>query len=157
MDDNARPDCGFVGLGMLGGPIAQRILRGGYRLLLWDIDPQRFTAFADTSAEVADGIADLGARSDHVGICVVDDAGVRAICAELIPAMRPGSRIAIHSTINPKTCQSLAAQAAQSGISVLDAPTTRHWGSRCGRRVDGDDRRCTRRGRRCNPSHRDLR
>ena len=46
----------------------------------------------ELAAEAAASVAELGARAEHVGICVVDDAGVRQLCEELIPAMRPGSR-----------------------------------------------------------------
>jgi 3-hydroxyisobutyrate dehydrogenase-like beta-hydroxyacid dehydrogenase len=73
---------------------------------------------------VADSIAALGARCDHVGICVVDDAGVVEVCKQLIPAMRSGSRIAIHSTILPATCTALAEQAATRGIALIDAPVS---------------------------------
>lgn len=123
-DDSRKERCGFVGLGHLGGPIARRITDGGFPLLLWDLDPRRFDAFADTPARVAEGVADLGARSEHVGVCVVDDADVRAVAAALIPAMQAGSRIAIHSTISPETCREVAEHAATRGVEVLDAPTT---------------------------------
>jgi 3-hydroxyisobutyrate dehydrogenase-like beta-hydroxyacid dehydrogenase len=66
----------------------------------------------------------LGARVEHAGVCVLDDAGVRQVCGELIPAMRPGSRIAIHSTVHPDTVVELAAQAAARQISLLDAPVS---------------------------------
>jgi len=69
-------------------------------------------------------VAELGARADHVGVCVVDDAGVRQVCGELIPAMRPGSRIAIHSTVHPDTVIEVAKQAAARGIAVIDAPVS---------------------------------
>ena len=61
---------------------------------------------------------------EHVGVCVVDDAGTRQVCDELIPAMRPGSRIAIHSTVHPNTVIDLAKQAAARGIAFIDAPVS---------------------------------
>ena len=115
---------GFIGLGSQGGPMARRIAEAGYPLLLWARRRESLEAHADTSARIADSIAELGAQCDLVGVCVVDDAGVGQVCDALIPAMRPGSRIAIHSTIHPDTCVALAAQAAERGIGLIDAPVS---------------------------------
>jgi 3-hydroxyisobutyrate dehydrogenase-like beta-hydroxyacid dehydrogenase len=54
----------------------------------------------------------------------VDDAGVREVAAALIPAMRPGSRMAIHATVHPDTCIQLAELAGSRGIQLLDAPVS---------------------------------
>jgi 3-hydroxyisobutyrate dehydrogenase len=115
---------GFIGLGSQGGPMARRIADAGYNLLLWARRPESLVPFAGTAAQTMDSIAALGAACDHVGICVVDDAGVRGVMDELLPAMNPGSRIAIHSTIHPDTCRALAAEAAAKGIGLLDAPVS---------------------------------
>lgn len=115
---------GFIGLGSQGGPIARRIVDSGYPLVLWARRAETLAPFSDTPAQNAASIADLGARADHVGICVVDDAGVRQVCEELLPAMQSGSRIAIHSTVNPDTVIDLAAAAARRGIAVIDAPVS---------------------------------
>ena len=77
-----------------------------------------------TKAKTAASVAELGAQCEHVGLCVVDDTGVREVCAALIPAMREGSRIAIHSTVHPNTCIQLAEQARARGIMLLDAPVS---------------------------------
>lgn len=115
---------GFIGLGSQGAPMARRIVQSGYPLLLWARRRDALRAFEDTPARGVASIAELGARADHVGICVVDDAGVEQVCAELIPAMRPSTRIAIHSTIHPNTVVKLARQATMRGISLLDAPVS---------------------------------
>jgi 3-hydroxyisobutyrate dehydrogenase-like beta-hydroxyacid dehydrogenase len=115
---------GFIGLGSQGGPMARRMVEAGYPLALWARRVEAFDPYRDTAATFADSVATLGAQADHVGICVVDDAGVRAVCADLIPAMAPGSRIAIHSTVHPQTCVALAEQAAARGIALIDAPVS---------------------------------
>lgn len=115
---------GFIGLGSQGAPMARRQLDAGYPLVLWARRPHTLEPFADTQARVAATIAELGAQVEHVGICVVDDAGVEQVCAELIPAMRPGGRIAIHSTVHPELCRSLAQQAAARDLSLIDAPVS---------------------------------
>ena len=115
---------GFIGLGSQGGPMARRIVESGYPLLLWARRADSLEPFKDTPAQTFASISEVGARADHVGVCVVDDAGVRQVCGELIPAMRPGSRIAIHSTVHPNTVIELAEQAAARGIATIDSPVS---------------------------------
>jgi 3-hydroxyisobutyrate dehydrogenase len=115
---------GFVGLGSQGGPMARRIVEAGFPLLLWARRPEALTPFHDTAAMAVSDLAELGARAAHVGVCVLDDTGVREVVGALLPAMHAGSRIAIHSTIHPATCTALAAQAAARGIALIDAPVS---------------------------------
>jgi 3-hydroxyisobutyrate dehydrogenase-like beta-hydroxyacid dehydrogenase len=115
---------GFIGLGSQGAPMARRIIDAGYPVVLWARRPDTLAPFADTAAETAQSIAELGARTEHVGICVRDDAGVSEVCDQLIPAMRSGGRIAIHSTVHPKLCVALAAQATTRGLKLIDAPVS---------------------------------
>ncbi|MCX7285438.1 MAG: NAD(P)-dependent oxidoreductase [Novosphingobium sp.] len=115
---------GFIGLGSQGGPMAERIVAAGLSLAVWARNPAATAPFAERGARVAASVAELGALCGMVGICVIDDAGVRAVCDELIPAMAPGSRIVIHATVLPETCARLAEQAGARGIAVLDAPVS---------------------------------
>lgn len=118
---------GFIGLGSQGGPMARRIVEGGYPTTLWARRPEALEAFGDTSAEIADTAAELAAASDLVCLCVVGDADVDGLtCGAdgLLSAMRPGSAIAVHSTVHPNTCTELAKKAASQGVSVIDAPVS---------------------------------
>jgi 3-hydroxyisobutyrate dehydrogenase len=115
---------GFIGLGSQGAPMARRIAESGYPLLLWARRAQTLVPFEGTAARSRASLAELGADAEHVGVCVLDDAGTRQVCNELIPAMRPGSRIAIHSTVHPDIVIELAALAAARNISLLDAPVS---------------------------------
>jgi 3-hydroxyisobutyrate dehydrogenase-like beta-hydroxyacid dehydrogenase len=115
--------CGFIGLGSQGAPMARRMLGAGYPVRLWARRAEALRPFADTPAQIAGSVAELG-QAEHVGICVLDDAAVREVCAALIPAMRPGSRIAMHSTIDPRLCVELAAQTAARGVALVDAPVS---------------------------------
>ncbi|MDB5968667.1 MAG: NAD-binding of NADP-dependent 3-hydroxyisobutyrate dehydrogenase family protein [Hydrocarboniphaga sp.] len=116
--------CGFIGLGSQGGSMARRMIDAGYPVTLWARRPESLQPYADTSAKTAASIAELGAQAEHVGICVVDDAGVQQVCDELIPAMQPGGCIVIHSTVHPQRCIKLAEQAAARGLALIDAPVS---------------------------------
>jgi 3-hydroxyisobutyrate dehydrogenase len=115
---------GFIGLGSQGGPMAERILLAGMPLVIWARRPEVIEPFLARGATPAASLAALGAMCEHVGICVVSDADVRQVCDRLIPAMRAGSRIAIHSTILPENCIELAARCAEKGIDLIDAPVS---------------------------------
>jgi len=115
---------GFIGLGSQGGPIARRIADCGFPLYLWARRAEALTPFKDSAAQPAASIAELAARAQHVGVCVTDDAGVRQVCEELLAAMKPGSRIALHSTVHPRTVIDLARQAAALGVALVDAPVS---------------------------------
>jgi 3-hydroxyisobutyrate dehydrogenase len=124
MHDKQAIQCGFIGLGSQGGPMARRMIDAGYPVMLWARRPESLAPYTDSSAEIVGDIATLGRRADHVGVCVVDDAGVQQICELLIPVMKRGSRIAIHSTVHPQLCVALAERAAERGIALIDAPVS---------------------------------
>jgi 3-hydroxyisobutyrate dehydrogenase len=124
MSAQPKATVGFVGLGSQGGPMARRIVEAGFPLVLWARRPEALEPYADTAAQTASDLDDLGARCDIVAICVVDDAGVRQVFDAVLPAMRGGGRIVIHSTIHPDTCTALAAEAAAFGVALVDAPVS---------------------------------
>jgi 3-hydroxyisobutyrate dehydrogenase len=115
---------GFIGVGSQGGPMAHRMLDGGYPLVVWARRPEVLEAYTAKGAAAAATVGDLGAQCDHIGICVVNDGDVRQICDVLIPAMQPGSRLAVHSTVLPETCAELEAQCGARGVLFIDAPVS---------------------------------
>lgn len=115
---------GFIGLGDQGAPMARRMIDAGLPTILWARRPETLAPFVDTPAETAATIRELAERVDYVGVCVVANSDVQEVCDQLIPAMRPGGRIVIHSTVHPDLCKTLAAQAAEHGLGLIDAPVS---------------------------------
>ncbi|MBW8754926.1 MAG: NAD(P)-dependent oxidoreductase [Sphingomonadales bacterium] len=115
---------GFIGLGSQGGPMAHRIVDAGMDLVVWARRAEVLEPYVAKGARVAESVGQLGTLCDHVGICVVNDADVFSITDQLIPVMKPGSRIAIHSTVLPETVTKLEAQCAERGIAFIDAPVS---------------------------------
>jgi 3-hydroxyisobutyrate dehydrogenase len=127
---------GFIGLGSQGGPMARRIIEGGYPTTLWARSRATLEPFADTPAKIAESPAELAAASDLVCLCVVGDADIEEITGGgLLAAMKPGSVIAVHSTVHPNTCRELAKKAGDRGISVIDAPVSGGGGAAAERRL----------------------
>lgn len=115
---------GFIGVGSQGAPMAHRIHDQGMPLVVWARRPEATEPYRVKGAGVAASVAELGAQCEHVGICVVNDADVLQITDQLIPAMAPGGRIAIHSTVLPETVARLEAQCDARGLALIDAPVS---------------------------------
>lgn len=118
---------GFIGLGDQGGGMAQRLIECGFPTTLWARREASLEAFRTTAATYAATPVELGAASDIVGICVVDDAGVEDVLLGdqgVLSGMSAGSLIAIHSTVSLALCAKVAAAAAAQGVSVIDAPVS---------------------------------
>lgn len=118
------PICGFIGLGSQGAPMARRMIDAGYPTMLWARREASLEPFRDTSASYAATVEELGAKVDHIGLCVVNDGDVREMAERLLPVMKRGSVLAIHSTVHPETCRTVQAEAEVSGVHVLDAPVS---------------------------------
>jgi 3-hydroxyisobutyrate dehydrogenase-like beta-hydroxyacid dehydrogenase len=107
--------------------MARRIVDAGYPLTVWARRAASLEPFAGTPAATAPDLVALGRDSDVVGVCVVDDDGVRSVVlgpAGVLAGMAPGGIIAVHSTVHPRTCAELAAAAAEAGVAVVDAPVS---------------------------------
>lgn len=105
--------------------MARRIVEAGFPTTLWARRPESLEPYADTDASVATSLADLGAASDVLGVCVVDDAGVDGVLRGpdgALAAMADGSVVVIHSTVHPETCVRL--QQDFPNVHVLDAPVS---------------------------------
>jgi 3-hydroxyisobutyrate dehydrogenase len=118
---------GFIGLGSQGGPMARRIVEGGFDTTLWARRQASLEPYADTAAKTAESPAGLAAASDLVCVCVVGDDDVREVLygdTGVLAGLAPGAIVAIHSTVHPDTCREIAEKAAAQGVSVIDAPVS---------------------------------
>jgi 3-hydroxyisobutyrate dehydrogenase-like beta-hydroxyacid dehydrogenase len=122
--DPAITTVGFVGLGEMGGAIAGRIIAAAWPTFLWARRPDVLGGFAAPNVSAATDLEALAARCDLIGICVWADDDVREVVTAMLPGCRPGTVLAVHSTIAPSTCRELAAIAWSAGVVVLDVPVT---------------------------------
>ncbi len=116
---------GFVGLGSQGGPMARRIADAGIPVTLWARRSASLEPFEDSAAGIAASRHDLGAASDVLCVCVVDDAGVDDVLRGpdgALATMADGSVVVVHSTVHPATC--LRLQEDFASLRFLDAPVS---------------------------------
>jgi 3-hydroxyisobutyrate dehydrogenase-like beta-hydroxyacid dehydrogenase len=114
---------GYIGLGNMGTPMAKRLVDWPGGLTVFDMRAEAMTPLAEKGATLADSVADV-ATADIISVTVLNDEQVRDVVGELAANAKPGTVIAIHSTISPDTAVELAEQLAPQGIHVVDAPVT---------------------------------
>jgi 3-hydroxyisobutyrate dehydrogenase-like beta-hydroxyacid dehydrogenase len=114
---------GYIGLGNMGAPMAKRLVDWPGGVTVFDVRAEAMTPLAEVGATLADSVADV-ATADIISVTVLNDGQVRDVVGELAANAKPGTVIAIHSTISPDTAVELAEQLAPQGIHIIDAPVS---------------------------------
>ena len=115
---------GFIGLGVMGRPMAQHLQRAGHELLVWARRPE---SVGDLPATLCATPAELGRACDVVFTVVTSSADVEGIALGehgLIEGMATGSIVVDCSTIAPEVARKIAAKLREKGIHLLDAPVS---------------------------------
>ncbi|TAM70251.1 NAD(P)-dependent oxidoreductase [Mycobacterium sp.] len=115
---------GYIGLGNMGAPMATKMTEWPGGITVYDIRTEAMTPLVEKGAGLADSVADIAVAADIIHITVLNDAQVREVVGELAAHAKPGTVIAIHSTISDTTAVELAAQLKPQGIHVVDAPVS---------------------------------
>lgn len=126
MAESASEKLGYIGLGNMGAPMASRLASWPGGLTVFDVRAGAIAPLVEAGATAASSIAEV-AEADVISVTVLDDAQVRdVILGEdgLARNAKPGTVIAIHSTIRDGTAVELAAQLEDDGIHVVDAPVS---------------------------------
>ncbi|MDK9724936.1 MAG: NAD(P)-dependent oxidoreductase [Sterolibacteriaceae bacterium MAG5] len=120
-------EIGFIGLGLMGRPLALHLAAAGHQLHLWARRPASLEPFAQTAASTHGSPAEVAASSDVVFTMVADAPDVEAVALGddgLAAGARPGLIVADMSTIAPGAAQDIAARLEARGIEFLDAPVS---------------------------------
>ncbi|MFF0631316.1 NAD(P)-dependent oxidoreductase [Nocardia sp. NPDC004151] len=116
---------GFIGLGNMGAPMAQRLVEWPGGLVVCDMRADALRPFTDAGATAAATAADVAERCRVISVVVLDDAQVRTVVTGpdgLLRTAKPGTVIAVHSTISDRTAVELGAECASHGVEFVDAP-----------------------------------
>jgi 3-hydroxyisobutyrate dehydrogenase-like beta-hydroxyacid dehydrogenase len=122
---NSQITVGFAGTGRMGAPMARNVLRAGFPLIVWNRTAGRSAPLLDEGASLAAEPAGL-AEADIVVTMVSDGSAARAILLDsgLTGRLRDGAVVLEMSTIGPTAARAIAAEAAQHGVNMLDAPVS---------------------------------
>lgn len=117
---------GIIGVGNIGLPMLKTLRRAGFEVIARDLRGDAEAAARDAGARIAASARELAAQSDLILMVVVDAAQIEdALFRETDPAAaawRPGTIVALCSTIGPDDAERLAARIAATGAAPLDAP-----------------------------------
>lgn len=115
---------GFIGLGNIGKPMAVRLTKWDGGLTVFDIAPEPLAELEAAGAKVASSVAELAAECDVISVMVNTDAQVRDVMGEILGAAKPGTVLAIHSTISPDLPPRLEDLGGRHDLLVVDAPVS---------------------------------
>jgi 3-hydroxyisobutyrate dehydrogenase-like beta-hydroxyacid dehydrogenase len=116
---------GFVGLGLMGGPMAANVVRAGYPLTVFNRSASKAEPLRALGARVASTPRDVAANSDVVICMLADAAAVRAVLEGedgLLAGGREGMTLIDMSTVAPEESRATAADLAARGWTMLEAP-----------------------------------
>src|SRR5271156_1219229 len=114
---------GFIGIGYMGRPIAQRLLQAGFQLTAYDRDRSKAQEMIQYGSTVAGSIAELASGCDVLLSCLPNDEAVMSVfdgADDAFASARPGSLCIDLSTVYPETSKRLAQLGAKRGVNVLD-------------------------------------
>lgn len=116
---------GFVGLGVMGRPMAENLLAAGADLVVHNRSRAAQDALVARGAAGAQTAGEVATRADIIITMLADDDAVRRVLGDgLLPAARPGSLIIDMSTVSPALSRELAARARERAVGLLDAPVS---------------------------------
>jgi len=117
-------DVGFVGLGVMGLPMARHLVEAGHRVTVSSRSPGPVAAAVAYGALDGGSAAGVAAASDVVVLCVPSSPDVASVVTELLPALRPGAVVVDCSTIDPSAEREQHARVTEAGGRYLDAPVS---------------------------------
>lgn len=118
---------GFIGLGIMGKPMAKNLLKAGYQLVVYDINPDPVKELAAAGAEAAASAKEVAQKTDVVVTMLPNSPHVKAAVLGpdgVLEGSKPGMIIVDMSSIAPLAAKEVAAQAAEKRVDMLDAPVS---------------------------------
>lgn len=118
---------GFIGLGIMGKPMALNLLKAGYSLTVYDINPEPVKALVAAGAAEAAGSSDVAARSEIVITMLPNSPDVKKAvlgAGGVLEGAKPGTILVDMSSIAPLVAQEVAAEAQKKSVEMLDAPVS---------------------------------
>jgi 2-hydroxy-3-oxopropionate reductase len=118
---------GFIGLGVMGRPMARNLLKRGFRVIAHSRSQGPVTEIVSAGAAAAASPADVAYQATCIITMLPDGPDVERVLTGdrgVFSALQPGTVVIDMSTIAPATARRLAAAAAERGATMLDAPVS---------------------------------
>jgi 3-hydroxyisobutyrate dehydrogenase-like beta-hydroxyacid dehydrogenase len=134
-----KPTIGFIGLGLMGKPMARNLLKAGFPLVVWNRTAAKAEDLAREGAKLAANPREAAAQADVLVTIVSDPPALEDVlwgADGALDGLRRGSMLVDSSTVTPDLERRVAAACAERGVDFLDAPVTGGtWGAEKGELV----------------------
>jgi 2-hydroxy-3-oxopropionate reductase len=118
---------GFIGLGIMGRPMAKNLLKAGFSLVVYDLNKETVADVVKAGAASARSSRDVAQSTEVIIIMVPDSPEVKEVILGkdgVLEGVRPGSLVIDMSSINPLVSQEIARELKKKGVDMLDAPVS---------------------------------
>jgi len=118
---------GFIGLGIMGKPMAKNLLKAGYSLTVYDIRPEPVKEVVAAGAQEGKSSKDVAEKSEVVITMLPNSPEVKeAVLGEdgVLDSAKPGTILVDMSSIAPLVSKEVGAKLAEKGVEMLDAPVS---------------------------------
>lgn len=118
---------GFIGLGIMGRPMAKNLLKAGWKLTVFDLNEEAMRDVALCGARQGESICETAAGADVLMTMLPNSPQVRAVLlgeGGALEGLRAGSTVIDMSSINPVDSREFAGILAERGVDMLDAPVS---------------------------------
>ncbi|HEY1683724.1 MAG TPA: NAD(P)-dependent oxidoreductase [Tepidisphaeraceae bacterium] len=119
--ENQKP-LAFIGLGIMGQPMAGHLLKAGSPLTVFSRTKSKADPLITQGAKWANSAAEAAKSADIIFFCLPDTPDVQSVINQILPVVRAGQIIVDHSTISPSATRTMAKQLREKGATLLDAP-----------------------------------
>jgi 3-hydroxyisobutyrate dehydrogenase-like beta-hydroxyacid dehydrogenase len=117
-------EIGWIGTGIMGAPMARRLIGGHHRVRVFNRSLEKARALAAEGATVTADVAACVAGAQVVFIMVPDTPDVEATVAKIEPALKAGQLVIDMSTVSPTAERAIAERLKGIGVDYLDAPVS---------------------------------
>jgi 2-hydroxy-3-oxopropionate reductase len=118
---------GFIGLGIMGKPMAKNLLKAGYQLVVHNRSPKPVKELVEAGAESGSSAKEVAEKCDVIVTMLPNSPHVKEVVLGpngILEGARPGTIIVDMSSIAPLAAKEVAAKAAEKGVEMLDAPVS---------------------------------
>ena len=120
------PQLGFIGLGIMGLPMATNLMKKGEPLVVtaFDVVEERRKLFVAAGGRAAASVAEICAQCDTIFLCLAKNELVESIVGEILQKAKPGTVIVDMGSTATALTRKLYGQAKEKGMSLLDSPVS---------------------------------
>lgn len=115
---------GFIGLGIMGSPMAGHLVKAGHEVTGYDIGPKGLEKLKEAGGSAAASVAEAVRDKDIVITMLPQDEQIEEVFPDIVENTVHGTLYIDFSTITPKTAKWTAEQGKKNGLRVLDAPVS---------------------------------